>query len=431
MQTHQSAAARPGGNLLIDTFVAVRSQTARLAAPLTPEDCQVQSMPDASPTKWHLAHTTWFFETFVLSQCADYAAFHPRYAYLFNSYYESAGPRHPRPRRGLVTRPTLEEVKAYRQHVDQSVVERLRADRFSARQKELLVLGLEHEQQHQELIVTDIKHAFSENPLLPALLAEAPPPAAEPGPLTYSGFEEGLYWVGATAQGFSYDNEGPRHRVFLLPFELADRPVTNGEYLEFVLAGGYRRPEHWLSDGWAWVVERQREAPLYWRREGDRMREFTCGGLASLDHDAPVCHLSYFEADAYAAWVGARLPTEFEWEVAAAEAQRRGSRRGVALESGRLHPGSPQASSFGPLDSMLGDVWEWTVSAYLPYPGYRQPEGALGEYNGKFMNGQHVLRGGSCATAADHVRPSYRNFFPPGAQWQFSGVRLARDVPAA
>ncbi len=407
---------------LADRYHAVREATTALAAPLAPEDQVVQSMPDASPTKWHLAHTTWFFETMVLGR---FDPFHrpvdERYSYLFNSYYESLGERQPRPRRGLITRPTLDEVRAYRQAVDDSM------DRFlrSAPGPEALQrteLGLHHEQQHQELILTDIHHALWCNPLRPAYV-EAPhdTPRTGPGSVGWIPFGEGLVEIGHDGRGFAFDNEAPRHRVFLEAYALADRPVSCGEYAGFIADGGYRRPELWLSDGWAAVRSEGWIAPAYWERRGDEWWEFTLAGMRPVVPAAPVSHVSHFEADAFARWAGARLPTEIEWEHAAESA----SDTGHFVESRRFRPAAASHAG-GSLRQMLGDVWEWTASAYLPYPRFVPLAGELGEYNGKFMSGQMVLRGGSCLTPASHIRRTYRNFFPPAARWQMSGFRLAR-----
>jgi ergothioneine biosynthesis protein EgtB len=398
--------------------------TERLAAPLSAEDCLVQSMPDASPVKWHLAHTTWFFETFVLSHfLPGYRPFHPDFGYLFNSYYNAVGERHPRSQRGLLTRPPLEEVLNYRTYVDGRVADLLAAGR-GEEFVDLLTLGLNHEQQHQELIVTDVKHALSCNPLRPAYRDGAP--AAEGNhditPPRWVDHSSGTVSVGHAGPGFSFDNEGPRHRVLLSPFGLASRPVTNHDYQTFIADSGYRRPELWLSDGWAVCQERRWSAPLYWFPYGECWHHFTLEGARPVDPAAPVCHLSFYEADAFARWAGARLPTEFEWESATAELPVAGN----FLDSGRLGP-APAPGRDG-LVQLFGDVWEWTASPYIAYPGYRPAPGALGEYNGKFMCNQFVLRGGSCATPQSHVRATYRNFFPPDARWQFSGLRLARDA---
>jgi len=380
---------------LAERYRSVRAHSLALAAPLSPEDCQIQSMPDASPVKWHLAHTSWFFETVILAQRPGYRPFDARFAYLFNSYYEALGPRHPRPRRGLITRPTLDEVLAWRAHVD-AAMEAVLDDPACA---EAIALGIHHEQQHQELILTDIQHAFFANPLLPAYRTGAPPPAAA-APLQWHGHPGGIVRIGHDGDGFAFDNETPRHDALLRPFRIASRPVSNGEYRAFIADGGYRRPEFWLSDGWALVQAEGWEAPLYWLTgdgAGDTAQAFTLWGPQPLDENAPVQHVSFFEAAAYAAWAGKRLPTEFEWE---------------ALSGDFDH----------------GQVWEWTRSSYDPYPGFQPFEGIAAEYNGKFMVGQMVLRGGSCATPEGHMRPTYRNFFPPSARWQFSGIRLVEDA---
>jgi ergothioneine biosynthesis protein EgtB len=413
-------------------YEAVRAATVALAAPLSPEDQMVQAMPDASPTKWHLAHTTWFFETFVLARCEPAPApFDPSYAYLFNSYYDAVGARHERAGRGWLSRPTLAEVHAYRRHVDERMAESWA--RFDDATVEIARLGAHHEQQHQELILTDVKHALSVNPLRPAYrpTAERPPagdrPAAAP-PMHWHERADGITRVGHPGSGFAFDNEGPRHRVFLEPFAVGSRLVTNAEYLAFMEDGGYTRPELWLSAGWDAVRRHGWAAPLYWERDADAgggraWRRFTLDGMRPVDGAAPVSNVSYFEADAYARWAGARLPTEFEWETVAAAA----SRAGNFVESGALDPVAARADAVADAPTqMFGDVWEWTQSAYAPYPGYTPPAGALGEYNGKFMSGQMVLRGGSCATPRTHIRATYRNFFPPDARWQFSGIRLAR-----
>ena len=383
---------------------AVRAYTRALAAPLSAEDACIQSMPDASPVKWHLAHTTWFFETVILSQVPGYRPFDPRFAYLFNSYYEALGPRHPRPRRGLITRPSLAQIHAWRAHVD-TAMENACGD---AGLQDAIELGLHHEQQHQELILTDIKHAFFSNPLLPAYRTEAPVLHAAT-PLDSVSLPGGISLIGHDGskngtEGFAFDNEGPRHQVLLRPFRIAARPVTNGEYQAFIADGGYRRPEFWLSDGWARVQEEGWDAPLYWLKDDDGTESvFTLSGVQPLDPNAPVEHVSFFEAAAYAAWARARLPTEFEWEAAAT------------------------ADACKPLFDH-GAVWEWTRSSYDPYPGFKAFEGIAAEYNGKFMVGQVVLRGGSVATPPGHIRSTYRNFFPPHARWQFSGIRLAEDI---
>ena len=403
-------------------FRAVRALTGALTDPLSPEDMVVQSMPDASPTKWHLAHTTWFFETFLLApRERGFTPFHPRYSYLFNSYYEAVGPRHARPRRGLLTRPPLEEIRAYRAQVDDRV-EALLARGLDPEAGAVLELGMQHEQQHQELLLTDVKHALFANPLRPGYAPELLPGQREAPPLAFLAYAGGLREIGHAGAGFAFDNEGPRHRAWLEPFAIASRAVTNREYMAFVEDGGYRRPELWLWDGFAAVQAHGWEAPLYWERDGSgRWTSFTLHGSRRLDLEEPVAHVSFYEAEAYARWAGARLPTEEEWEVAAADADEEGS----FLDPRRLHP---SVAGEGRPAQLLGDVWEWTRSAYGPYPRYRPAPGALGEYNGKFMCNQIVLRGGSCATPAGHVRPTYRNFFYPDARWQFSGIRLAREA---
>jgi len=408
---------------LATRYRAVRALTEALRAPLSAEDCQAQSMEDASPAKWHLAHTTWFFETFVLEPgWAGYQPFRPQFRVLFNSYYQQVGPQYPRPRRGLLTRPGLDEVLAYRAHVDRHVLELLargngRGEPLAA----VVELGLHHEQQHQELLLTDAKHLLASSPLRPAYAAAAPAQRGASVPLRWQGFAGGLREIGHDGGGFAFDNERPRHAVALAPFKLATRLVTNGELLAFIEDGGYERADLWLSDGWIAVQSRGWCAPLYWERRDGAWWQFTLAGMQPLAADEPVCHVSLYEADAYASWAGARLATEAEWEVAAA-AQRVD---GNLLDSGRLHP--QPAPRLEGVQQLFGDAWEWTRSAYAPYPGYRPPAGALGEYNGKFMVNQLVLRGGSCATPASHIRPTYRNFFPPDSRWQFSGIRLAKD----
>lgn len=412
---------------LSDRYRRVRSFSEKLCETLVPEDYVIQSMPDVSPTKWHLAHTSWFFETFVLGPTVPgYRPFHPDFSYLFNSYYNAVGERHCRPRRGLVSRPTVEETYRYRAYVDQQMLELLEgAD--AGRLLELapvVTLGLNHEQQHQELMLTDIKHVFTMNPLRPVYRERISPSAkAEAPPLQWVPFPESIYWIGHEGEGFSFDNEGPRHREFLPPFALASRLVTNGEYLAFIEDGGYERPEFWLSAGWSTLQEQGWKAPFYWERHDGRWMMMTLAGMRPVEASEPVCHVSYFEADAYAQWAGARLPTEAEWEVAATGVPLEGN----FAESGSYHPLPAPVSTDGELAQMFGDVWEWTRSAYSPYPGYKPLPGALGEYNGKFMCNQYVLRGGSCATSGSHIRRTYRNFFPPDACWQFSGIRLAND----
>jgi len=411
---------------LVERYAGVRRFTERLCEGLEVEDYVVQSMPDVSPTKWHLAHTSWFFETFILiPHAVGYAPIDPAYAYLFNSYYMQAGERHCRDQRGYISRPTVAEVFDFRRHVDRAMEELLvRADGGVLDAVEpLLTIGLHHEQQHQELMLTDIKHVFSVNPLRPAFHRHSAVHGADPEALGWIGFDGGVRWIGHDGSSFSFDNEGPRHQVFIQPFEIGDRLVTNGEYLEFVEDGGYGRPELWLSMGWSTARENGWTEPFYWERRDGEWWIFTLDGMRRVDPHEPVCHLSYFEADAYARWAGARLPTEAEWEVASEQLAVQGN----LADAGVFHPCPlSDRATRGPRQ-MYGDVWEWTSSQYTAYPGYSAPPGALGEYNGKFMCNQFVLRGGSCATSRSHIRPTYRNFFPPEATWQFTGLRLARD----
>ena len=407
-------------------YRTVRGATQGLAAPLSMEDCAIQSMPDASPVKWHLAHTSWFFETFVLApNLPGYRMFHPSFRMLFNSYYNSIGEKHPRPRRGLLSRPSLEEVRAYRAHIDAAMSELMDRGALPPSVSALIELGLNHEQQHQELILTDVLHMLSCNPLKPAYEPSRDASDSEPAGtpfLSWIPFGEGIADIGNEGTQFTFDNETPRHRQYLNAFSLASRAVTNGEYRAFIDDGAYRRPELWLSEGWDWLAASSIDAPLYWQRDGSGWLEFGLHGLVSLQASAPVCHVSLFEADAYARWAGARLPTEAEWEVAAAGCPVRGN----FIESGALAP-RPADAAAGTPSQLFGDVWEWTQSDYAPYPGYRAAAGAIGEYNGKFMCNQHVLRGGSCVSPASHLRVTYRNFFPAAARWQFTGIRLARD----
>jgi ergothioneine biosynthesis protein EgtB len=418
---------------LLARFRQARAALEAAAQPLSAEDLCVQSMPDASPGKWHLAHTSWFYETFVLSDPAfgDYEPSHPAFNYLFNSYYEAIGDRHPRPQRGLLTRPSADEVYRYRAHVDAAIAERLpRLKEPDVRRlKPLIELGINHEQQHLELLFTDIKHAFAQNPLKPVYRQSSRHTPCAVGsngtrsvPITFVPFDAAVYRIGHAGDGFAFDNEGPRHRVFLEPFAIASRLVTCGEYLEFMADDGYQRPELWLSDGWAARRLHNWEAPLYWEGHAGNWRLFTLDGMRPLDEGEPVCHVSFYEADAYARWAGARLPTEAEWEVACGDRPVAGN----LLEEDNLHPRRVAAGE--KLAQMFGDVWEWTQSPYGAYPGYRPLAGALGEYNGKFMCNQMVLRGGSCVTPRTHIRATYRNFFPPEARWQSTGLRLARTV---
>lgn len=408
---------RSGGRLL-ERYTATREQTVRLCAPLQVEDYVVSSMPDVSPTKWHLAHTSWFFETFVLADFdPDYASPNPRYAFLFNSYYVQAGERHCRAQRGLVTRPTVSEVFDYRSHVDEAMrrlCERI-ADDPEHPAWAVIELGINHEQQHQELLLTDIKHVFWMNPLRPAYRSALP--AGDAARTTsWTGFDAGVRQIGHRTSGFAFDNETPSHRVFTERFRIASRLVTNSEFLAFIEDGGYRRPELWLSNGWATVREQHWVAPFYWEEIDGAWTEFTLGGTGPLDPSSPVTHVSYYEADAFARWAGHRLPTEAEWETAAADQPI----AGTFVESERFHPAPDDGRG-----QWYGDTWQWTQSAYLAYPGFQPSPGAIGEYNGKWMSDQWVLRGASCATPRSHARLTYRNFFPSDARWQFTGIRLA------
>ncbi|MCG8449407.1 MAG: ergothioneine biosynthesis protein EgtB [Pirellulales bacterium] len=421
--TVEIATTSSAGHLLAERFQTVRRFSEELAAPLSAEDCALQSMADVSPTKWHLAHTTWFFETFILSEQPGYRAFDKHYAYLFNSYYNSLGKQFPRPKRGLMSRPGLAEILEYRRHVDVQIAELLASRNVSdQRLAHFLEIGLHHEQQHQELMLTDIKHVLSCNPLQPVYREGTFPESRQKNSTDWLEFDEGVYWIGHEGHGFSFDNELPRHREFLESFYLCDQLVTCGEYLRFIEDGGYQRPELWLSLGWDTVVNQGWQAPMYWRQQEDGWYEFTLAGAHKLVPSLPVCHVSYFEADAFARWADARLLTEAEWEVASRDLAIEGNFVDSNWASDlAIHPGGDRRVA-----SMYGDVWQWTASPYVPYPGYTPPDGALGEYNGKFMCNQYVLRGGSCATSSTHVRNTYRNFFPPEARWQFTGIRLCR-----
>jgi ergothioneine biosynthesis protein EgtB len=405
---------------VLSHFQRIRSRTVELVDGLSAEDLLIQSMPDASPGKWHLAHTTWFFEQFVLGRDPTYRTRDPAWHYLFNSYYQSVGPMHARPQRGLISRPSLPEVFDYRLRVD-AAVDELLSRNADPDVLELVELGLQHEQQHQELLLTDIKHALWSNPLLPAYRVTSAQAGESPASvaLRFIAGAEGVVEIGHRGEGFAFDNETPRHRALLQPHALANRLVTNAEYLAFIREGGYREPGLWLSEGWATVQRDGWQKPIYW--QDDLASEFTLAGVQPIRPQDPVVHLSYFEAEAFARWAGARLPTEAEWESAAQSLPVRGNFQ----ESRRLHPVAPDAADG--LLQMYGDAWEWTASPYVSYPGFQPLPGSLGEYNGKFMNGQWILRGGSCATPRDHVRATYRNFFPPQARWQFAGLRLGHD----
>jgi ergothioneine biosynthesis protein EgtB len=421
-QTAETRAAR-----LLARFREVRDFSERLCETLEPEDYVVQSMPDVSPTKWHLAHTSWFFETFILKVwMPSYRTAVPQYAFLFNSYYNAAGDMHRRDLRGLISRPTVAETYRFRKSIDAHIQELLESadDELLEEMEPVFTIGLHHEQQHQELLVTDIKHVLAQNPLHPVYGKRDERIESQPiAQANFIEFAETILEIGHDGRGFSYDNEGPRHRALVPAFALATRPVTNGEFIEFIEAGGYRKAELWLSLGWMTVNEQRWEAPLYWERRDGAWWNFTLAGMRPVDEAEPVTHISYFEADAFANWHGSRLPTEFEWERVAIGVPIEGN----FVDTGRFQPAPIEAKAGNELQQIYGEVWQWTRSAYLPYPGYRAAPGALGEYNGKFMCNQMVLRGGSCATSRNHIRPTYRNFFQPEKRWQFNGIRLARD----
>jgi ergothioneine biosynthesis protein EgtB len=427
LETRSPRTAETRAARLLARFREVRDFSERLCETLEPEDYVVQSMPDVSPTKWHLAHTSWFFETFILKVwMPSYRTAVPQYAFLFNSYYNAAGDMHRRDLRGLISRPTVAETYRFRQSIDTHIEELLESadDELLEEMEPVFTIGLHHEQQHQELLLTDIKHVLAQNPLHPVYRNRGERIESEPiAQANFIEFPETILEIGHGGRGFSYDNEGPRHRALVPAFALATRPVTNGEFIEFIGAGGYRKPEFWLSLGWMTVNEQRWEAPLYWERRDGAWWNFTLAGMRPVDEAEPVAHVSYFEADAFANWHGSRLPTEFEWERAAIDLPIEGN----FVDADRFQPAPVGAEPGNKLQQMYGDVWEWTRSAYLPYPGYHAAPGALGEYNGKFMCNQMVLRGGSCATSQNHIRVTYRNFFQPEKRWQFSGIRLARD----
>ncbi len=407
-----------------ESFLRVRGDSETLIRPLSPEDCMIQSMAEASPAKWNLAHTSWFFETFILKPHASgYQPFHNDFGYLFNSYYNLIGERHPRAERGMLSRPSLEEVLAYRAQVTAAMVRLIDAaeDDLLAKVAPLIILGCAHEEQHQELLLTDLQHGLYQNLLKPAIYELQDGEESQAPALDWRQMEGGVCDIGWNGEGFAFDNEEPRHKVYLHPFELANRAVTNAEFAQFIEDGGYAEPSYWLADAWDRINEESWNAPLYWRKTEDGWLQYSLFGERPLNPHAPVCHVSFYEADAYASWAGARLPTEFEWEAAASLFPLKGR----FLEGGALRPPLP-AQGDDRLLQLFGDVWEWTASPYVAYPGFASPAGAVGEYNGKFMSGQMVLKGGSCATPAGHMRVSYRNFFQPWARWQFSGFRLAR-----
>ncbi|WP_406827757.1 ergothioneine biosynthesis protein EgtB [Microbulbifer sp. ARAS458-1] len=420
---------------LLSQYQRVRAQTEALTEPLSAEDLQLQSMPDASPGKWHMAHTSWFFETFILQPHApDYDPFDRDFHHLFNSYYNSLGTPFFRPQRGLLSRPSLLQVQSYRHFIDCEIERWLTEEEVTAELANLLVLGLNHEQQHQELLLTDIKHALSINPLRPSYREDifAGDDQEEIADRHWLSIPEDNYTLGSDGQQFAFDNEGPAHQRFQPAFRIATRLVTNREYLEFLQDGGYREPRLWLSDGWADITRSGRRAPLYWHEQDGEWLHFTLGGMRPIDLDAPACHLNFYEADAFASWSGYRLPTEFEWEIAAwLHCHKDAQRTANMLESGHFRPVSEQEELFGhgapDGAQFLGNVWQWTSSAYQPYPGFRASGDAVGEYNGKFMCNQMVLRGGSCVTPRNHIRITYRNFFYPHQAWQFTGIRLAGD----
>lgn len=412
---------------LSEQYQSIRQFTERLCEPLIIEDYIIQSMPDVSPTRWHIAHVSWFFETFVLNPYAsNYKPINPKYKYLFNSYYIAVGERYPRPLRGLLSRPNVHEIFEYRKHIDENMMVFInQIDDAKLTELTLLIeTGLHHEQQHQELMLTDIKHVFSVNPLYPVYREVTRPQVDEVAAMKWIPYEEGIFSIGHGDNSFCYDNETPRHRVFLEPFEFGSRLITNGEYMDFMEDDGYKRADLWLSMGWDTVNQNEWESPLYWLKQDGEWYEFSLNGLQKVNPHEPVCHVSYYEADAFARWKDARLPTEAEWEVVAQDAVIQGN----FVDDGMYHTAALIEADANKPAQMYGDAWEWTQSSYSPYPGYKAPKGAIGEYNGKFMCNQFVLKGGSCATTLSHIRPTYRNFFYPPDRWQFMGIRLVKDV---
>ncbi len=413
-------------NKVINRFLEVRKLSLKLVSPLETEDFVIQSMQDVSPTKWHLAHTTWFFEAFILTKAdPNYKSINPLYAYLFNSYYVQMGKRWTRGQRGFLSRPTVKEIYQYRNYVDNNMVEfLLNCDENKLKEYSPIVeIGLNHEQQHQELILTDIKHVLSINPLHPVYFNQTKENKTEINPVKWIEFPPGNVEIGNEGNEFCYDNETPKHKTYIQPFAIADRLITNKDYMEFIEAGGYRETTLWLSDGWALAEAEKWKAPLYWEKKDGDWFSFTLNGYKKVNPAEPLCHISYYEAEAFAAWKEMRLPTETEWELAAENIKYEGN----FVDDEKFHP-VPLNNNEPGLKQMFGDVWEWTGSAYLPYPGFKPLPGALGEYNGKFMSGQMVLRGGSCATSKSHIRKTYRNFFPPYARWQFMGIRLVKNI---
>lgn len=412
--------------LLKDQFQQVRTQSSRLCEPLQKEDFVVQPIEHVSPPKWHLGHTTWFFETFILQPfCPGYSVFNSNYGFVFNSYYESVGKRVVRTNRGNLSRPTVDDVIAYRAHVDEHMLQWLAgSDNIPERAATLIELGLHHEQQHQELLVTDIKYILGNNPLLPAYKSGVATTSGGPADTSFSSFDGGIEVIGHQGEGFHFDNEKGVHQVYLHPFAIRNSLVTNAEYIDFIEDGGYGNFRYWLSDGWEWVNRERADSPMYWHKIDDTWHQYTLGGLAKVDPLLPVTHINYYEADAFARWKGLRLPTEFEWEAACRELSPSVSPQANFADNQHFHPVAQQAGNL----QLFGDAWEWTQSAYLPYPYFKTEEGAVGEYNGKFMVNQMVLRGGSCATPANHIRVSYRNFFQPALRWQFTGIRLAKHI---